>query len=409
MLEHVSKQLSRLNPGDRFWFWLCPEASDGPGLLIQTLNNDPGMKTLRQEIADITVPLTASPFVGLGNVNGDGRLRFGGPLASAQRLEELSTWVQKNVQEHPDLAHLKNSILVNISSKGLVRAVHENDSLWIDVPDVVVSGTLQHTASRLKRLPPEKTCWFWLAEFGPSNLPFLYVHAARKDPKGEEFAKEVNLFKRLATRNGLEIRGLAQKTKNGSLVLMTNESTEGGKVLLQAVTNANQQLAPFLDSTVLIRKEEGKLSEVVLSETTENKTDAPTEPSNPPSIDLSELSSILLELDEAREKALFWYGTVTAEDQPRLVIAMDKNTLKKSVKSLGPTNSSIRGLVVVTSKGPLEFRVKTPYPGFITSLAAWAKTNYANWPALKRLRKSRMRCKNEEGEVVDQQKDDAAW
>jgi hypothetical protein len=107
--------------------------------------------------------------------------------------------------------------------------------------------------------------------------------------------------------------------------------------------------------------------------------------------------------------ALFWFGIVAQTNAPRLLISYKKDQLKQSVKALGETSKSIRGMVIVSKKGPLEFRAKTPYPGFITMLAAWAKEQYADWPAMKRLRKSRMRCKNEDGEVIDQQKDDAAW
>lgn len=77
MLEHIKA----LSAGDRFWFWMCPEVKgSSPALIIQPLSADSGMKKLNEQTRQLSHPLTVSPFMGLGNVNSEGRFRFSGPL-----------------------------------------------------------------------------------------------------------------------------------------------------------------------------------------------------------------------------------------------------------------------------------------------------------------------------------------
>ena len=408
MLEH----LKTLSAGDRFWFWMCPEAGgDIPALLLQPLAEDPGMKKLNEQTQQLTLPLTASPFMGLGNVNSEGRFRFSGPLANATRLSALAGWVKQQVEPHPELARLKDSALLNISSAGTVRAIHEDPALWEGVPDVMVPGTLGESAMRLSRIRPGRPCWFWLAQNGPSNKPFLYLHAARKDPQGAAFAATVVRLRRRASSKGGEIRGLLQKTANGSVLLTTTDALEAGRAILHGLSEENAVLKALLSAALLVRTADGKVAEVIPYAPGQGdvSVDAAALESGSAGLELSGQTAVLEGLGEAGSKALFWFGISAEDDTPLLLLATDRDALKVAVKEAGKASKSVRGQVIRSKKGWLEFRTRTPYPGFITALGEWCRAHRPQWPALKTLTGARMICRNADGEIVDRQKNDNIW
>jgi hypothetical protein len=268
----------------------------------------------------------------------------------------------------------------------------------------MVSGTLEESAMRLGRLRPGRACWFWLAQNGPSDKPFLSLHPSRKDPQGKAFASAVVRLRRQATQRGVEIQGLLRKTTKGAVVLTTNDAIGEGRAILQALCETSEALREALSTCILARTQGGKFVQVVLVGGSAKDADDVAG-----GVDLSGQAAVLEGLEEEGSKALFWFGVSAEEDTPMLMLSADRDALKAAVRGLGKPSKSVRGQVVRSKKGWLEFRTKTPYPGFINELGGWCRAHRSQWPALKSLTGSRMTCRNADGELVDRQRNDAIW
>lgn len=394
--NETADTLSQLAVGERFWFWLCTRVEGNhPVLLAQPLASDPGMTTLTAEARRAPLQLGAVPLTGLGSIGEDGHVRMSSPLASADQLAGLARWVRAEVDEHPGLARLKNTMFLNISPGGTVRAIHQEPDLWEGVPDALVPGSLAESAMRLARLKAGRSCWFWLAERGPDDSPHLYLHSARRDPEGAAFVDAVLQLRRKATGNGTELRGQLHRTEGGTLMFTSQDEVQGGLPIFQALMAANEPLAEALSSALLVQSRGDTFIKIARIEAAGA------------GLDLSEQASVLSLLQSPSDKAMFWLCSV--KDTPHLLLSESRDGLKASVKSSGLKGESVRGQVVVSSKGWLEFRVRAPYPDFIEQLAAWALAHHAAWPALKRLRGARMTQRGNDGEIVSRQKNDNAW
>ncbi len=394
--ESTAEKLGHLAVGARFWYWLCPQVSDGfPALVAQPLAEDPAMTALAGQTRDAPVPLGVVALTGLGHVDADGTLLLTSPLASAEHLAGLAAWVRATVGEHPDLSRLKNTALLNISAAGVVRAIHRDAGLWSGVPDAAAPGSLDETARRLSGLKPGRRCWFWLAQRGPGDAPFLYLHATRRDPDGEAFARSVLEFRRQATETGGELRGQLHRTAGGTLMFTTTDDISEGLTTCEALCRRHEGLRALLTGAVLAQSREGDFVQTALVGAASGGAD------------LSAHVAVLEALKDKGDQALFWLGEVSGT--PHLLLSSSRDDLKTAARALGEHGQSVRGSVVVSSRGWLEFRTRQPYASFIDHLAGWAGAHVSDWPALSRLRDARMTQRDDSGEIVDRQKNDDAW
>jgi len=404
-VDELTKPLSLLKTGERCWFWFCPQIVDpNPILLVQPFQTDPTMEKLQATASSLSPPMGAFISMGIMSVDLQGQLTLGGPGLTRRHLAQLASWADRHTSAHPALARLKNTTFINLNSSGEVQAVHKAPNLWSNLPDIVLPGTLAETAMRLGKLSVGRSCWFWLARNGPSDKPFLSLHPAKKDPQGAEFAKAVVLLRRQASRRGVEIRGLLRKIDPDSVLLITTDAIDEGHAILQELGEENADLKAALSACILIRTHNGRFAEVVLVGDDAADVDAVVG-----GLDLSGQVAALDGLADAGSKALFWFGISAEDDTPLLLLSTDRDALKGAVKGAGKASKSVRGQVVRSKKGWLEFRTRTPYPGFITALGGWCRAHRPQWPALKALTGARMICRNADGEIVDRQKNDTIW
>ena len=118
-------------------------------------------------------------------------------------------------------------------------------------------------------------------------------------------------------------------------------------------------------------------------------------------------ANVLAELTEG--KVWFWFAGAEQAGNAVLLLDADRGQLKSRARELEVTGAVLRGALKVSSKGWLEFQAKSAYPNFITELAAWAIHNVASTPGLSRLSGARFTQRDNEGNIVDRQKNDASW
>ncbi len=382
--------LETLSVGDRFWYWLCVAVEDGHPMLLAQPMSAQGKAALEQYGRQIPIVRGGIPIIGLGNVADAGHIQLSSPLASAETLSALSAWVRAEVQEHAGLARLKNAQFINIINR-VVQAVHQDPALWEGVPDTIVPGSLDETIMRLQKVPPERSYWFCLAESGPGDKPFLNLQSHRRDPEGTAFAENLQQMRRKASRSGTEVRGILRKSKQGSLVFATPDALEGGLAIMNRLAAGNDVLKDLLDQALLMSS---MGSRVVLFQAS-------------PRLDLSEQSTVLNGLKDQGDQSYFWM--YEAENTTHLQLFSDRDTFRALSQTIKVTGKNIKGRVVVSRSGWLEFRTRSPYPNFVDQLIHWATEHHAQWPALRRLHDARMTQRDKENNILDRQKNSEAW
>lgn len=406
MNDLTANTLKKLMVGDRFWFWFCSDVEKGyPLFLAKGIEVDPAMNQLQNDAKGIPLNLGGVPMTGLGNVANDGHIQLSCTLASDSTLAALSVWVKENVPLHPELARLKNAELFNISAQGLVRSIHQDDNLWSGVPDIIARGSLAESAQRLTKLKPEQSYWFWLAEKGPGDDPFLLLGPSKRDTEAESFVNQVVALRGRATGLGTEIKGIVQMSKGGTLLFSTEDDITECSNIMIALVNTEPTLNPSLNNALILHKKGTKIDHtfiLTLPPASAKKSKVKSKAN-----DLSKQIEVLGALKSADDKALFCMCSFSGTTH--LILSTDKDALKSSVKALGAAEKSIRGQVVVSSSGWLGFRIRSPYACFLDELIEWTRVNHSDWPGLLRLKGSRMMQIDGDKNIVDRQKDPAGW
>ena len=69
----------------------------------------------------------------------------------------------------------------------------------------------------------------------------------------------------------------------------------------------------------------------------------------------------------------------------------------------------MRGVIAPSPRGWLHFQARRPYPDFIPALAGWTARHLTASPDLRRLVGARFTQHDDDGEIIDRQRDAAAW
>ncbi|MEL6342713.1 MAG: hypothetical protein AAFV53_06245 [Myxococcota bacterium] len=389
-IESTASMLARWRPGHRGWFWLCPMLDDqAPPLLFSAIREDTDASALRAAAASLPRPAAAPARFGVATADADGRLSLGGPGLCDADLLRLSDWVRDNVDAHPALARLRDLTLLCIED-GVVTDTFEDPDLWLGVPKAIAPGTAAETVQRLAAARPGMNLWFWMTTTGPTNAPHLAVGLQRDDRDGKRFAEEIRVLRQFASEDGPRCAGILRRADDG-LMLTTDAPLADALSILAAVLGAHPQLrAPLADALVIHTGKDGFEDGARL-----------------PGADLAPLIEILN--SDLSSPAWFWYTDAAANGTPLLLMATDRDALKATAKEHAGIGQTLRGQVIATATGILEFRARSPWPGFIAALAAWAGTQHDEWPGLARLRDAQLIHQRRDGEIVDRQRADAAW
>ncbi len=396
-IDDVVESLRCLRAGHRAWFRFCPSlAEPHPPLLITPLRTDARMKRLKELAAAQPVPLGATLCMGIASMDAGGKLQLGSPALRPSMLATLAAWVRRNVTTHPDLARLKGTTFVTVSPAGRIVERHADPALWQDIPSPTIPGTIAETASRLSSLRPGRSAWFWMTDSGPDRQPFLSLGSARRDPSGEAFAQRIRDLRRRIPSPGTATRGVLQVLEDGTVALTTRDSIDDALPILHTLHQTHGALLPRLRTARLVQIVGEELVRAARLEVAG------------PVADLSRQAELLASLGE-ESRVLFWFTDAGSDGQPVLLLETDPAALRAAAKPLRGTGASIRGRVVLTRRGWLEFRLKNAYAGLIPALAKWAAIHAGDWPALTRLRSARATQRDQDGAIVARERDDAAW
>ena len=395
-LSSVAKDLDSLKAGSRAWFWICPQVpEEHPPLLIKSFKKDAQMKALKAEIEALPVPEGATLCLGFASVSKSGQMQFGSQSMSWGIFEALAKWATHHVDEHPELSRLKNAVCLNVNSRGVVVKKFENEGIWGSMPDPAVPGSIAETVNNLGRLRPGRDFWFYMSAGGTAGAPFLVLGSSKRDPDAARFADKVSGVRRRFPSPDHTARGVLRQLPSGNLAFTTSGDVMEASLILGALVEHYPEDFGALQTARVIGIEDGKFTR------TATAADAAG-----PKLDLGALSEALSALG-AGDSALFWFTEAADNGAASLAITTDKDALKAAAQAAG--GDGVRGKVVVSKKGWLEFRVRKPAAGFINALAGFTVDNHGDWPALRRLSGARMTQRSGDGDILDRQKNDSAW
>ena len=118
--------------------------------------------------------------------------------------------------------------------------------------------------------------------------------------------------------------------------------------------------------------------------------------------DLSRLISVLNTIDETQD-AYFWFS----ENSKTLILETSRETLKIEAQKIG--GSGIRGKLLLSKRGSLEFRIKQEAPNLLKSIAGFVSKNVQDWSDLKKMNGAYVAHRNSAGEVISRQKSQTLW
>jgi len=394
LFSEVSENLSSLRAGQRAWFWFCPELDDEqPLMVVRSFQKPPSTDAIRDALRALSLPLGGSLCSGVMSVTPDGTLRMGGPGLSGDHLGRLSRWVSHNVTTHPSLARLRDATLVDVGPGGVVRGQHTDPSLWRGIPALPVRGGIAETASRIDKIKPGLSVWFWMSTVGPGGASFLSLGLERRDPDGTAFARQVTQIRRQLPKphTAPTSLGVMRALADGSLVLTTRDDAQAALEILHALlADHGEQLARLSGARVVQMDGEQIVTSRQLRPT--------------PVPDLSHLDAGLAAL-QGNQPVWFWFCPAHG-----LLLDADRGTLRAAASERNRDGApSLNGQAKRSPKGWVEFRTRRPLPGFITALAGWVAQHEDAHPSLSVLRLSRMTHRDDSGQVIARQRDDDAW
>ena len=148
-----------------------------------------------------------------------------------------------------------------------------------------------------------------------------------------------------------------------------------------------------LQKVRIIHLKNGEFGNVIIVEHTRQKS---------PKNNLSRLTSVLNSVDGTQD-AYFWF----AEESKTLILETSREALKKEAQKIGV--SGVRGKLLLSKRGSLEFRIKQEAPGLLKSLAGFVSKNIQDWPDLKKMNGAYVAHRNSAGETISRQKSQTLW
>jgi hypothetical protein len=385
LIETLTGTLSKLQAGERIWFWFSPQAKEPyPPILLQSFADDPGMDKLQEDAANVPLPRGAIQCIGAGSVSEHGTLQFGTPLASMEMLKTLGAFANNKLDEYPQMAHFQGARFLVID-KGCVREIFEDETLWASMPTPIIPGTLSETAQRLETLKTGESAWFWMTAAGPGNSPFLSIQDRASDPDGVKFAETVATIRRRISGEGMAIRGTLNVRDEWTAMSTSADSTQGWQDLLTALLSTSAAKHPALNrlrDVRMIRMEGDKV--VQIEELTATETDAPR-------ADLSEQKTVISKLAKD-QSGWFWLCTTDDGSPPTLLLNFERDELKRKIPTI-PGGRSVNGMLRLSRTGPV-FVVRNPYDNFIPVIHQWVDAHSEAWPFVEMLRSAEVVLKN---------------
>lgn len=381
----LSQNLDMLHAGQRFWFWLSPQAS--VPLMITSIERDPGMSALSVEVQSIDRPENALFAVGCGSVDGNGRLNLMAEGLTMKMLQAVAAWVVENGAQYSGLYRLRDLCLRRLQSAERVEAVFEDPELWRSIPKAAAPGTAAHAMERLQELNVGEKVWFWAAHRGPSNRPFLAVSAIETDPEGAQLRVQV----REAIRRG----GPPQRTIQG--IISCKETGLHLVVPPKARSTADRIFAglrKFLPEMPVIHSGAVTPPPPVLA---------------PPEMTLSAESTLLNAL-ETNQGGWFWLSADSDSSEVTLMMSDDLAQLKERVVVSGLKRSAaVRGRFRRNKRGWITFRTQQSAPDFLERLIAFVSAHQGRWPALRALHGARLIVEDEDGDILERHHNPELW
>lgn len=387
----LEQRLAGLQAGQRIWFWCGPETSaPHPPLLIHPLSQDPEMSRLQADILKIPRVSGAPEFLGLGSIDTSGTLQLGSAGVSKAALRSLALWTAENIAAHPGLARLRNTTMLKIDGNQ-VTAVHSDDTLWAGIPELVLPGTMAHTARNLAALGNNEEAWFWMSAGGPDGHPFLALEPRTMSPA--DFSGTVRELLLRSPAGATGIKGVARLVA-GRLMLTSSDDIHGWQDILAALQPHG---IPRLAAVGILRISGGRIQ----------AAEAFGNPGGT-SADLSKQSAVLSALSSG-DRAWFWFTGAGRNGDPTLLLATERSALRPLIKAARADGPSCKGQVRLSKKNWLEFQTRDQYDDFIEQLAVWVAIHQPQWPALEAFIGARMTRRDAEGNIIDRIKNDRAW
>lgn len=386
--------LERLRPGHKAWFWLSTEPLDNvPMLLLASFTEKNPLKKLEERINAISRPLGSLSVRGLVFVSHERQLSFGAPGLSQDMLITLANWVQENIAENSNLSILKNCTFTDIDGQGIVRAQYHTAELWKDIPDPPQQREVDRSVITLEKLPKKKTCWFWACNAGLGEAPILAIRSSSKDPKGERFSQTVRNLRHQSQHDASMISGSVFKNSNGTLVFSSTENIDQATTIFNNLIEKEPDLRSFLEGAQIAQVSDSGVENFIrIGQQRETSTSAQ--------------GNLLGELD-ADTTLYFWLSEMDADQNPSLLLASEKSTIKSLAEAQPAHGRILRGTLELSSQGWCHFQSAKDCPWFLSSLAQWVDLNPE--PGTARLRFARLSCKDKSGTVLGRYKNDALW
>jgi len=216
--------LAATPPGERLWFWLAEDETEGiVPLIVQPVAWDPNHDRTNWLIDRNIVRGAGEGIGGTATICDDGAIQFLGPGLYPEMLQQLARWVAREHTAHPALGRLVDCQLLDAEG-GTVDRVIADPALWADVARDPVPGTIRATASVLADLPVSGECWFWLAG-GPAEPPFLHLMPIADDPDGVAFQADLpRLYRRFPNAFANAVSGVMRRVTAERLLFISHDA-----------------------------------------------------------------------------------------------------------------------------------------------------------------------------------------
>jgi hypothetical protein len=219
--------LAAVTPGERLWFWLAEDETEGVvPLIVQPIAWDPNHDRTNWLVERNTDRGAGEGVTGSAMICDDGTIQFIAGGLYPDMLQQLARWVAQEQPAHPALGRLVDCQFV-VASGDSVDEIIADPTLWTGVAGATVPGTMRATAAILEALPVGAECWFWITG-GPSAPPFLHLLPTADDPDGEAFKAALpNLYKRFALSFDDAITGVLSRPSATRIVCSSHDARAG--------------------------------------------------------------------------------------------------------------------------------------------------------------------------------------
>ena len=387
-MQQLIDAITNLHAGQKAWFWLSEAPiDDAPMLMVTPFSAHKPMQALRDEVAQIDIPLGTITATGLLFVDHEGRLTLGAPGLSTRMLENLARWVADNIATYPQLNILKDLSMTVLDYQGVSRAVHRNPQLWANLPDPPKNREIDRTIRLLAKLPANKNCWFWTTSAGLGGKPTFILRSTKKDPQAQAFSKTVRYLNGQCKPRAKTLKGTLFRENDGTIVFTTEADITEARNIITTLIDTYPQLEKHLQTAKLAQLSSQGIEKYIRV-------------GRPPSIQDNLLSALTPE-----QKLYFWFTQNTDSGQPLLLLGKDSATVKQQAVKQQVKGKTLRGRLSLHEQGWVLFQSTADAPWFLEQLARWVQNN----PRQNRLRFARLSCKTNQGKLLGRYKNDALW